>query len=93
MQEGQMNENAHYRWSWFRQGARLLMKFMRRISALITKPFATGLDPYPAVELNASDQQKIKRDFATVGKDLYRSLDEYAEAIDEKRNRCQVPRE
>ncbi|WP_054717414.1 hypothetical protein [Lacticaseibacillus manihotivorans] len=62
-----MNENAHYRWSWFRQGARLLMKFMRRISALITKPFATGLDPFPAVELNASDQQKNQARFCYSG--------------------------
>ena len=88
-----MNEKAHFRCSWFRQGARLLFKFMRGVNSLIAKLLVADIDPYRAIELNATDQQKIMRDFAAVGKDLYRSLDEYAEHVDGKKSRCQVPRE
>ena len=56
---------------------RAFVTTIKLLTRLAAKPFMSKAASYPVIDLDASDQEKISRDFSVIGKDLYMSLDEY----------------
>lgn len=62
------------------RGSSSFVRIIQSVTTVAAKPFINNENNYQQVLTRLTNQEKLARDFQTIGKDMYRSLDKYAKS-------------